>query len=505
VISCGDPDSGRGPLSAISYTRRPWLEAALLFGLAVAAGAAAAVSLLAVQPVVAAMCLLTLLACLAVLRAPFLGVVVFVALAALVPFAVLPVRVVFAPTLVDIALTVLLVAWLGRVLHRDEPLVTTHVDQLVVLFAGLAVVALVLGSGQSPLSGEIARLFLKLINSTLLLFSVVQVVGNKERLAIALRALLLGGTAAASVAIVLYAMPPQAAVTALSTLEVIGYPTQDILRPVAGTDTLRATGTSVDPNVLGGLLVLVGVVVAAQILARRPILPRALLGAVALSLAGALVLTYSRSSWIGLAAGIAFLAFGRERRAVWILACGTAVVFLLPQGRAVIGRLGEAFGASDPATVMRLAEYRNSAEIIARYPIFGIGFGGAPSVDLAVGVSSIYLLIAEQMGLIGLGCFLAIMLAVLARSITTRPARDTALHGMLSGLEAALVGALVAGLFDHYFFNINFPHMVGLFWLIVGLAVVASRLAATPRSLDGATRSLAAAPPGRAHPRDQLR
>ena len=415
------------------------------------------------------------------------------------PFAVLPIRLVFAPTLVDIALTVLLVAWLGRVFHRDEPLATTHIDQLVVLFVGLAVIAFVLGMGQSPVSGETARLFLKLINSTLLFFSAVQVVRNEGQVATVLRGLILGGATAASLAVVLYAIPPETALTALANLEVLGYPTEDILRPVAGTDTLRATGTSVDPNILGGLLMLVGVVIVAQILARRPILPRPLLGAAGLPLAAALALTYSRSSWIGLAAGIAFLALGRERRAAWIIACGAAAVFLLPQGRAVVGRLGEAFGASDPATVMRLAEYGNAAEIISRYPIFGIGFGGAPSVDLAVGVSSIYLLIAEQMGLIALGCFLAVVLAVLARSVTTHPARDTALHGMLSGLEAALVSALVAGLFDHYFFNINFPHMVGLFWLVVGLVVVAARLASADRSFGGASRSLAAVPPARSH------
>ena len=95
----------------------------------------------------------------------------------------------------------------------------------------------------------------------------------------------------------------------------------------------------------------------------------------------------------------------------------------------------------------------------------------------AVGVSSVYLLIAEQMGLIGLSCFLAIALAALARSISTRPNRDTEVHGVLAAVEAAFVAALVAGLFDHYFFNINFPHMIGLFWLIVGLLVAVSRLA----------------------------
>jgi hypothetical protein len=38
------------------------------------------------------------------------------------------------------------------------------------------------------------------------------------------------------------------------------------------------------------------------------------------------------------------------------------------------------------------------------------------------------------------------------------------------GLHAGLIGALVGGLADHYFFNLDFHHSVTLFWLVVGLA-----------------------------------
>jgi hypothetical protein len=43
----------------------------------------------------------------------------------------------------------------------------------------------------------------------------------------------------------------------------------------------------------------------------------------------------------------------------------------------------------------------------------------------------------------------------------------------LVGLGGGIVGALVAGLFDHYFFNLDFPHSVSIFWLYVGLAMAA--------------------------------
>jgi hypothetical protein len=44
------------------------------------------------------------------------------------------------------------------------------------------------------------------------------------------------------------------------------------------------------------------------------------------------------------------------------------------------------------------------------------------------------------------------------------------------GYHAALLGALGGGVFDHYFFNLDFQHSVTFFWLFVGLAMVASRL-----------------------------
>jgi hypothetical protein len=40
-----------------------------------------------------------------------------------------------------------------------------------------------------------------------------------------------------------------------------------------------------------------------------------------------------------------------------------------------------------------------------------------------------------------------------------------------------LFGAMVGGIVDHYFFNLDFPHSVSLFWLYAGLAVVAARMA----------------------------
>src|SRR5690606_15874525 len=75
-------------------------------------------------------------------------------------------------------------------------------------------------------------------------------------------------------------------------------------------------------------------------------------------------------------------------------------------GSEFIHRLYLGFTLQDPATKLRLAEYRNAIAIIRKHPWFGVGFGDAPSIDLQAGVSSIYLVIGERIGLVGLTVFL---------------------------------------------------------------------------------------------------
>jgi O-antigen ligase len=126
---------------------------------------------------------------------------------------------------------------------------------------------------------------------------------------------------------------------------------------------------------------------------------------------------------------------------------------------------------------MRLDEYQNAIEIIRRYPVFGIGFGSSgPDIDLGVGVSSIYLALAERVGLVGLLWFIGVIAAFFARSLPAMRAafaqHDDERGAALLGLQAAIAAALAVGLLDHYFFNIVFSHMVALFWGVIGLALV---------------------------------
>src|SRR5262249_22206230 len=150
-----------------------------------------------------------------------------------------------------------------------------------------------------------------------------------------------------------------------------------------------------------------------------------------------------------------------------------------PQGGVVLQRFEAGLSFEDRASQMRLGEYKDALRLIERYPLMGVGFGRAPEIDIYVASSSIYFLMASEMGLVGLGAFLITMALLYRRAVTRRPAvRDPALRSLQFGALGSLTGALAAGLFDHFFFNMQFPHTAALFWLLAGLTVVATEIGA---------------------------
>ena len=82
------------------------------------------------------------------------------------------------------------------------------------------------------------------------------------------------------------------------------------------------------------------------------------------------------------------------------------------------------------------------------------------------------------MGLIGLGVFVLILVLFFRQVWRAWPhvQQSSGLEAILLGLTAAIAGVLMGGMLDHYFFNVNFPHSVSIFWIYLGLTMVAVRL-----------------------------
>jgi O-antigen ligase len=170
---------------------------------------------------------------------------------------------------------------------------------------------------------------------------------------------------------------------------------------------------------------------------------------------------------------------------------------LLPQTQWYVQHFLEGLRGEDLATQMRLGEYKDALILISRHPWFGVGFAGAPDIDTYIGVSSVYLLIAEEIGIVGLGVFLMIMGSAVRRMLgwLRHLRHNPRLESILLSLLTAQLGALVSGVVDHYFFNINFQHAVALFWLCLGLGIACTLLPTEPGSASPTFEESARAQP----------
>jgi len=460
--------------------------------LLVAGVAAMAVGVLvaATSPLVPAAGLVGLVILGLIWRRPALGVSLFVVVVAALPFGVIPLPIGGAQlTFIDAVLIATFSAVLARVVFGGGRLQVGAPGAALVAFVLVAIAAFLAAAATGPVAPELVRRFGKLLASLLFFLIAGALLTTQHRLVWITRGLICAGAVQGAIGAGLMALSPLTQLTVLSRLQVIGYPTADVLRYVPGpndtyTDQLRAIGTSVDPNVFGGTLMLALALIVVQWAAPRPVLSRWVLVLLAVPTAAGMLLSLSRASWLGLAAGLLLIGGLRFRRILLVGALVGLALLATPVGQEFVARFVSGFSTADRATAFRVGEYANAITLLQRYPLLGIGFGQSPDIDVTAGVSSVYLLVAEQTGLLGLVAYLAALLttwwagaASLARSQTPE------LQGIQAAFLAALSGALVAGMLDQYFANQAFPHAVALFWLYAAALVAASRLGYLPRAV----------------------
>jgi O-antigen ligase len=416
------------------------------------------------------------------------GLFALIGLICLLPYAAMPIEVGFRPTFIDAVLLALFGVWFVRLVTRTDRTFEISVLGLPILaFLLWALITFISGLAHAPLNATVLRRFAEVLLAVSLFFMAVNQVKSIDSLKLITSVIILAGGMVGFVGVLFYVLPDPLTVRILSRLAVFNYPSgAGILRFVEDdpSQPMRAIATSIDPNALGGLLVVLTSIAVVQIFAERPVLPHRLLAPLAGLMGLSLALTFSRGSMLGLAAALGLVGVLRYRKLLLLIALGAVLLLLLPQTQVYATRFIEGIRGEDLATQMRFGEYKDAVILVSRYPLLGVGFSGTPDIDLYLGVSMLYLLIAEQMGLVGLLIYLIIVVTYFV--VTYRAWRQTRRGHMLEGLllayMAALAGALAGGIFDHFFFNINFVHLVALFWLTMGLGVAAARLAGKAES-----------------------
>jgi len=414
------------------------------------------------------------------LRSTQVGLLALISVTTLFPFGVIPVKLGFYPTFLDAVLLALFFVWLGRVVTRaDEQVVTSPLALPILAFILLAFFSFIAGTAHASITKEALRHFLEIVISICVFFVVVNFVRSRRQLEGIARAIILAGFAEALIGVVLYFLPRDLTVRLLSALRFFHYPAGwGVLRFIEDNPLfpMRAVSTSIDPNVLGGTLIFVTCLTAPQLFAKRPLLKRRWVGPILLTMLICMVLTFSRGSFAGLGLALLFIGATKYRKLLLLILIAGIIFLLLPQTQEYIQHFRAGVRGQDLATQMRFGEYKDAMILIRRYPWFGVGFIAPPDIDLYIGVSNLYLLIAEKMGLVGLSAFLLTMLVLSFHILRAfkRMGAGSEIGPILLGLTAALIGVLVGGLFDHYLFS--YPHSSALLWLYIGLTMAAVRL-----------------------------
>ncbi|MBI5650971.1 MAG: O-antigen ligase family protein [Chloroflexi bacterium] len=247
---------------------------------------------------------------------------------------------------------------------------------------------------------------------------------------------------------------------------------------------IRAYGTFEQPNPFAGYLALIiplalGVVTAGWLtenyelritnyVSRLWFLTFSALALAAMS--AALLMSWSRGAWIGVAAGALITIVAQSRRAL-ILANVAALALIViaflgslnlipPVIAERFSGIGDYFGVFDVrgvkvddanfAVVERMAHWQAAAEMFAEHPWLGVGFGNYEPVYPAYALPrwndplghahNYYLNIAAETGAIGLIAYLILWIA--ATWHAWRAIRQSS--GMQRGIAAGLLGMIVA-------------------------------------------------------------
>lgn len=476
-------------MAAVDRTVQNWFGAldrrwhAILIGLTIGAlGGTLGLMLALIGPLYTAAAVIGLLVGLYILTSIHVALYAVVVIMMLLPFGTLPFSIGFTPTLIDMALGAFVLIYLMHwMTGRRSDVRLTPVHALIAIYVLWILMAFALGLQYGDMTSLILRQFAESILAFGMAFVLVDLVRDPQTLRRLVLALIVCIGVQALIAVGLWMLPESITERGLRALSRIGYPAGNIIRYIEQNPALaeRAIGTWVDPNTLGGTLAVAAAIIAPQVFAQRPVLRWRWLTLGVLGLVGlALLLTFSRTAMAAFAIALFVIALARYRRFIPLMLLAAALLLLLPQTQGYLERFIDAFTAGDLATQMRIGETTDALRLISRYPIFGVGFTGTPEIDIYTSVANMYLIMANQIGLVGVALFLLMMGGTFFYGYRAwRYAKhDAELDSIQLGFHAGLVAAMICGVGDLYFFRLDFQGSIMLFWITLALALAASRL-----------------------------
>jgi len=204
-----------------------------------------------------------------------------------------------------------------------------------------------------------------------------------------------------------------------------------------------------------------------------------------------LILSFSRGAWTSLVAGVAIILFLGWRAArintrslakLTAIALSAAMVGMV-FGSSIVTRLTEVRPGMD-TLVDRVKLNQVALNMIGAQPLLGVGintFVGVMRQYDTTGVTyyfpqpvhNVYLLVAAETGLVGLGLFLLLMLITFWEGVQAAKTDDRFLAACTIGILSGLVVLAVNNLAD---VHLRTDVLYALFWLLIGLVVAMRRM-----------------------------
>ncbi len=208
-----------------------------------------------------------------------------------------------------------------------------------------------------------------------------------------------------------------------------------------------------------------------------------------------MVLTQSRGGWLGMAAGIACVAWllGNVVRwsAVGIGVAAMATVVLTPPGQHIMQRLTDGFGMESESVLVtpanfavqeRLAHWRAGIAMAEKYPVLGVGAGNYTNryrdftevwrFRISRGhAHNAYIQAAAQSGYFGLATYLAFLGVAAAQLLRgLRRSVGTPQRPLVIGAIGVTVAFAVHNVFD-YLHVLSLPLQLSMVWALANLAL----------------------------------
>ena len=238
----------------------------------------------------------------------------------------------------------------------------------------------------------------------------------------------------------------------------------------------RAVGTFVLPGELAGYVIALLAVATGLVQSAREV-PLRIAAGIALAVGVVtMLLTFSRTGFVGLACAAGFYVAVRARSKRQGLVVAGAIVLAVVA--LVLLFFNERHNPSENYT--RIAIWQAALGVIQRFPLLGVGMFGFshiyPAVrlpdgdEIAFHAHSVYLTFFAETGIVGFSAFLWVLISF-ARELRARLAQASATASVLSlAIAAGVVGMLVQGLID----TVSVVTF-GLLFPTLSLALVAAR------------------------------